>query len=150
MSSHGKYRIALGCLLVAASLTIAAVITLHFLVFSDRAIFQNFSGLKLPRSASVVKSAVTSAGQFGVDTYRCIAFKVDAETIQKWLNAPPLNGAAQWKNGPYDKGVLADTIPSDVLYSDEIHFAVNEYRRGTRGYLVVLEPRSAEAWLLMW
>jgi hypothetical protein len=109
-----------------------AVVTVYCRVFSDRAVFQNITGLDLPRSAIVIQSTSTEAGAFGSDTYRCLVLKVDAETIRKWLIVNPLNGAANWKNGPVGEPVLRaeDTIPDSVLDSADINYALYAYREG--------------------
>ena len=119
--------------------------------FRPRSIFERFSGLSLPDSATILQNTTEDVGPFGVDSYRCIVVQIDADTIRKWLDVLPLNRVARWKSGPVTDPVLRarNCVPNDVLDSNVVHYALDSYRQG-RGRLIVLDPRSAKAWLLMW
>jgi len=119
--------------------------------FRPKAIFERFTGVSLPDSAIILENATVETGPFGSDSYRCIIVQIDTETISKWLDMPPLKGAAEWKRGPVSGAVLRakNTVPNDILESNAIQYALDIYRQG-HGYLIVLDPRSAKAWLLMW
>jgi len=119
--------------------------------FRPKSIFEQFTGLSLPEPATILQNTTESVGAFGSDSYRCILIQVDSDTIRRWLDVLPLNGAARWKSGPVNEPVLRarNCVPNDVLDSDVVQYALDSYRQG-RGYLVVLDPRSAKAWLLMW
>jgi hypothetical protein len=119
--------------------------------FRPKSIFERFTGLSLPDSAIILQHTAEETGAFGSDSYRCILVQVDPDTIRRWLEVSPLNGATRWKTGPVAEAVLRarNCVPNDILDSNVVQYALDSYRQG-RGHLVVLDPRSAKAWLLMW
>jgi hypothetical protein len=140
--------------IVTASIVVGALLVClvaYSRLFSVREVFRRFTGLYLPRSATVIRDEYTNAGAFGSDSYHCIEVKVTDDTIASWLNVAPFHSAAQWKNGPVVEPVLRlqNTVPGSALDSRNAYYALDA-REQDGGSLIVLDTKNQKAWLLLW
>jgi hypothetical protein len=144
-------KITVVLLCIAAVLFIVGY-SLYYIFLRPEVIFQRISGLSLPSTARIVKIVDVALGPFGVDSTRCIQVSIDAKDMDEWLNQSPLKGKAEWKNGPVTYRATNEKggIPTEVLLSPDIHYAMDTDKTFHRGRLLLLDPKANRAYLFLW
>ena len=114
--------------------------------------FENITGLSCPRPTQVLFSEDTHGGMHGDGTLT-VGLQVEKRVIRGWLlKVPPPLWAEEWRNGPIcDK--LNDRVSLELGKSPDVRYVAKdrnfdgEWRNGT---LLVLDPKTGEAWLFVW